>query len=77
MRLAKWLERNGLSESEASRRLGIAQSAINRITNEELPPSLRTAAKIVRATNREVSYEDLLNATIRRSLWRFNGRLAA
>lgn len=76
MTLDRWLEKNGVSEAEASRKLGMAQSAINRITYSRLPPNLRNAAKIVRGTNGEVTYEDLLGSEFRRNLRRFNGRLA-
>ncbi len=87
MRLDQWLDRERarairagrqpLSLSEAARRLGIAQSALSRITNEGLPPNLRNAAKIVRATNEEVGYEDLLGHSFRRNLWRYDGKLAS
>lgn len=87
MRLDQWLERERaralrdgrqpLSLSEAARRLGIAQSALSRITVDRLPPTLRHAAKIVRATNAEVDYEDLLGPSFRRNLWRFDGKLAS
>ena len=78
MRLDQWLKRQRppMSESEAARRLGVAQSALNRITNERLPPTLKNAAKIVRATNEQVGYEDLLGPSVRRNLWRYDGRLA-
>ncbi len=86
MRLDQWLEkerrkaeregRRPLSESEAARRLGIAQSALNRMTFHRLPPTLRNAAKIVRGTNAEVGYEDLLGQAFLRNLWRYDGKLS-
>ena len=86
MRLDQWLERERaravregrrpLSQSEAARRLGIAQSALSRITHDLLPPTLRHAAKIVRATDGEVDYEDLLGPSFRRNLWRYDAALS-
>lgn len=75
MTLERWLRKTGMTQMEASRLLGMPQSSINRITRESLPPTLRNAAKIVRATGGEVGYEDLLGPTVTRTLWRFNGRL--
>lgn len=75
MRLDVWLKRKGISQNEAARRLGIPMSVVNRIVNERLPPTLRNAAKIVRGTNAEVDYEDLLGPTAKRQLWRYDGRL--
>ena len=75
MKLSRWLEKKRLSEREASRRLGIPQSSISRITHLGKPPTLRNAAKIVRATNGDVTYEDLLGTEHRRELRRYNGRL--
>ena len=70
MTLTKWLGRHRISQYEAARRLQIPQSSINRITNDGLPPTLRNAAKIVRATNGEVSYEDLLGPSVARTISR-------
>jgi transcriptional regulator with XRE-family HTH domain len=77
MTLNRWLRRQKISQYEAARRLKIPQSSINRITNDGLPPTLRNAAKIVRATNGEVGYEDLLGPSVTRTIWRYNGKLAA
>lgn len=76
MRLDVWLKRNGISQNEAARRLGIPMSVVQRIATERLPPTLKIAAKIVRGTNHEVGYEDLVGPTVRRTLWRYDGRLA-
>lgn len=76
MTLERWLKRHGVTEVQAAKRLGVPQSALNRITYSKLPPQLRTAAKIVRATNGEVTYEDLLGPDFRRTLRRYNGKLA-
>lgn len=75
MTLERWLARNRLSEAEAARRLHMAQSAINRITNSRLSPTLRNAAKIVRGTGGEVTYEDLLGPDFRRRLRKYNRKL--
>ncbi|MCK5712710.1 MAG: hypothetical protein KAI25_08350 [Hyphomicrobiaceae bacterium] len=75
MTLSAWLARNELSEAEAARLLGMAQSALNRITFKRLPPNLRNASKIVRGTLGEVGYEDLLGPDFRKKLRRYNGRL--
>ena len=75
MTLGAWLARNDLSEAEAARLLGMAQSALNRITFKRLPPNLRNAAKIVRGTGGEVTYEDLLGPDARKKLRTYNGRL--
>jgi len=75
MTLERWLHKHAMTQMEASSRLGMPQSSINRITSGNLPPTLRNAAKIVRATGGEVGYEDLLGPTVTRTLWRFNGRL--
>ncbi len=76
MTLERWLKTNSVTEVEAARRLQVPQSALNRITFSKLPPQLRTAAKIVRATDGEVTYEDLLGPIFRRTLRRYNGRLS-
>lgn len=75
MTLDRWLKKQGLSENQAAARMGVAQSVLNRITYSKLPPNLRNAAKIVRATDGEVGYEDLLGYEFRRTLRRYNGRL--
>jgi transcriptional regulator with XRE-family HTH domain len=75
MRLDVWLKEKGISQNEAARRLGIPMSVVQRIVTERLPPTLRNASKIVRATSREVDYEDLLGPNARRHLWRYDGRL--
>ena len=76
MRLDLWLKRERLSQNEAARRLGIPMSVVQRIATGRLPPTLKVASKIVRGTNREVDYEDLLGPQVRRQLWRYDGRLA-
>ena len=75
MTLEHWLRKHAMTQMEASRLLGMPQSSINRITSGNLPPTLRNAAKIVRATSGEVGYEDLLGPTVTRHLWRYDGRL--
>lgn len=75
MTLDRWLRKHRVSQYQAAKLLKIPQSSINRITNDGLPPTLRNAAKIVRATDGEVGYEDLLGPAVARRIWRYNGRL--
>ncbi|MGB5809309.1 MAG: helix-turn-helix transcriptional regulator [Polyangiales bacterium] len=76
-KLRRIIKRNGWSESEAARQMGIPQSALNRITNRGLPPTLTTASKIVAAFDGQISYDDLVPADVKRSSRRLRGVLVS
>ena len=59
-KLARHLKRLGISAADCSGRINIAQSALHRIMKQGKAPSLRTAGRIVAASNGAVTYEDLL-----------------
>lgn len=73
-KLDLWLRDHGITQAEASRILKVAQATLHRIRNGE-PPTLRNAARIVAATDGQVTYVDLLGPTVWNNLHRFNGTL--
>jgi transcriptional regulator with XRE-family HTH domain len=76
-KLKQAMKRHGLSEAETARRLGIAQSALNRITYRGLPPTLQTAAKIVAGFDGEIRFEDLVPSDVKRRVRKYRGRLVS
>lgn len=76
-KLKQAMRKHGLSEAETARRLGIAQSALNRITNTGDTPTLTLAAKIVEGFDGAVSYEDLLGRAARKDARKLRGKCLA
>lgn len=72
-KLAVVMKRNGLSEAETARRLGVAQSALNRINYSGGTPTLTIAAKIVAGFAGQISYEDLLGVDAKRKAKKVKG----
>ena len=73
-KLKRMIAKNGLSEAETARRLGIAQSALNRITYSGGTPTLSVAAKIVAGFGGAVTYQDLLGKEARKASRKVAGR---
>lgn len=59
MRLAEYLERDGVSQAEFARRLGVSRSAVGQWIHGHTIPSGRTAVAIVRVTDGLVRFEDI------------------
>lgn len=76
-KLRKAILKNGLSEAETARRLGVAQSALNRITYSGGTPTLAIAAKIVAGFDGALTYDDLLNPEARKAARKVRGKAAA
>lgn len=76
-KLKQAMRKHKLSEAETARRLGIAQSALNRITFTGETPTLTLAAKIVEGFDGEVSYEDLLGQDARKLARKLRGKCLA
>jgi transcriptional regulator with XRE-family HTH domain len=76
-KLKQAMRQHKLSEAETARRLGIAQSALNRITNKGDTPTLTLAAKIVEGFNGDVSYSDLLGQDAKRAARKLRGKCLA
>lgn len=76
-KLKQAMRKHKLSEAETARRLGIAQSALNRITFSGGTPTLTVAAKIVEGFDGEVSYSDLLSHDAKRASRKLRGKCAA
>lgn len=71
------MRENDISEAETARRLKVAQSALNRITNQGLPPTLRTAAKLVEGFSGQLTYDDLLDTESRQAARKVRGKAVA
>lgn len=67
MRLKEYIRKNEISIREFSRRSGVGYAPLYRICNG-YDMFLDTAVKIVKATNGEVTYEDLLPTIKRQEL---------
>jgi transcriptional regulator with XRE-family HTH domain len=60
MKLADWMKQEGLTQTEAGRRLGIRQGHVSDLVNGRFWPSRALAAKIWRVTNGAVTPTDFL-----------------
>lgn len=76
-KMLEHLDEIGMSAATASGLIDLTQSAISRIISKRLPPNLRSAARIVAASDGAITYEDLLPAADRRKLAKYKGRLTA
>ena len=76
-KLKKVMDKNGLSEAETARRLGVSQSALNRITFSGDTPTLTLAAKIVAGFDGSVTYADLLGQDARKGARKLRGKCIA
>lgn len=74
-KLAAHLDSLGISAAEASARIGIAPSAVSRMIKSGKSPNLRTASRIVAASQGAIGYDDLLPTSVRRANKRYEGRL--
>ncbi|MHB8568997.1 MAG: helix-turn-helix domain-containing protein [Metallibacterium sp.] len=57
--LKQYLERNQITQRDFSFKINYAEQNLNKILSGKFKPSICTASKIVKATNGEISYEDL------------------
>ena len=64
-RLDSYRRSTGASAREFARTLGIGEAALRRISKYGDTPNLRTAAKIVRGTERAITFDDLLPDALR------------
>jgi len=64
MRLNEWIEKEGMSKKEFADAIGIRTPSLSSITVQGTRPSLLTAIKIVKFTNNEVNYEDLIDEVV-------------
>ena len=76
-KLSVVMKRHGLSEAETARRLGVAQSALNRINYSGGTPTLTIAAKIVAGFGGEITYEDLIGSEAKKKARKVKGSCAA
>ena len=76
-KLKQAMRKHRLSEAETARRLGIAQSALNRITYSGDTPTLTLAAKIVEGFDGAVTYADLLGQDARKDSRKLRGKCLA
>ena len=60
MKLALWLDANGLSDAEFARRISKTHTTVLRLKRGEIRPSLETVEAIRAATNGEVTAEDFM-----------------
>lgn len=60
MKLQDWLDREGITDMEFARRIGVSKGTISRIRRGLNTPSLDTLAKICDFTKNEVSINDFL-----------------
>jgi len=60
MKLALWLDANGLSDAEFARRISKTHTTVLRLKRGEIRPSLETVEAIRAATNGEVTADDFM-----------------
>lgn len=59
MTLKEWMKREGLTQPEAAKRLGVSQQNVSNWVRGKNTPSLRVALAIARATRGAVTAADL------------------
>lgn len=60
MRLADWIEREGLARAEVARKLGLSAGYVTDLCADRCWPGKETALKIVHLTGGDVSADDFL-----------------
>ena len=68
MKLDRYLWENKISQKDFSKSIGISLRCLWLIVHNQSTPSLLNAMKIVKATDNQVSYEDLLSESDRKKL---------
>jgi len=60
MRLEKWLEEQDISVRKFAKKINVSASTIHNLLHGR-EPSLSTAMKVYRATQKKVTYEDMID----------------
>ncbi len=66
MKLAEYMDKKGITETEMARLLGVSQPTVSRYLNGERMPKPRTMAKIVAVTRGRVRPDDFYGLKPRR-----------
>lgn len=75
-KMARHLKALGISNAECASLIDLAGSALHRIIIQGETPNLRTASRIVAASNGAITYDDLLPAAVKRTNLKYSGRLS-
>lgn len=59
MDLKKYLDEHGLKHKHFAEKVGISPQSLSELVNKKKAPRQKTAQKIVKLTNGEVTFEDL------------------
>jgi len=59
MELKEYLESNGIKQKYFAEKVGISPQSLSDLVNKKTAPRQKTAQKIVKLTNGEVTFEDL------------------
>jgi transcriptional regulator with XRE-family HTH domain len=58
MKLAEYLEKNGITQTEMSKLLGVSQQLIAKYVNNGTVPRKRLMKKLAKVTNNQVTFAD-------------------